>query len=366
MSFKKAVSALVTALLLTGMSGAWADSPALIQVLDPAGIPANRPFRVTAKVTDADGVDRVRWYFREAGSEHFAFVDLKPSNGEYTGFMPAPAATTARVEEVVLVRDKAGNLTQSKFFETPVTTPATAPATGSPLTVYSEVSPPPVSLPGFEGDYLVKGVSDSRKYGVAAGLVSAEAAKYQGEVSAPATSAEMTEKKGLSRGAMIGLAAGGVAVVALAAGGSSGGGSDSTDQTDSGITNEGDLTGTVQIRLLWYNIADVDLHVTDPCGNRIDHLLRSATCQGFTGYLDGNANDERNDGTVVTNPEENIIWEDGAPRGKYTVRVRMQDNRGQGPTLVDVTVKDGDLPIHEASTTICAEEGCDAFTTFIY
>jgi len=107
----------------------------------------------------------------------------------------------------------------------------------------------------------------------------------------------------------------------------------------------------------------VDLHVTDPCGNRIDHLTPRATCQGFTGSLDRNANDEH-DPNPVTNPEENVTWPNGAPKGHYNIRIRMQDDRGNGPTPVTVVIKDGDRPINTTSTTIGAAEGSSAFTGF--
>jgi len=351
----------VSLMLAAGMANA-TSGKSVIQIADTGKVPVGSPFKVSARVTDPDGVDVVRLYFKAPHARHFAFVDLLPRNGEYVGLMPAPAAGTTRIEQVVLVKDGSGNISQSSFFDTSTSIAKTgATPTSTRGVVYAEATPKPAKLDGFSGKYVIKTVPESLKLGVVAGLVKGSSAVKTtsgktGSGKATGGEAEGGKSGGLSTAAIAGIAGGAVALIAVAA---SGGGSSS----DNGASGGAELNGVVQVKLRWHNSADVDLHVTDPCGNRIDHLLRSAVCQGFTGSLDVNANDEHNPNTTLT-PEENITWANGAPRGHYSIRVRMQDNRGNGPTAITVDIKDGDKPISESSTTIGAAEGSSAYTGF--
>jgi len=354
---KKLLSFFLTlALSLSGGMVNAAGGKSVIQIADTGKVPVGSPFKVSARVKDPDGVDIVRLYFKAPHAKDFSFIKLKPKGGEYVGLMPAPAAGTNRIEQVVLVKDGSGNISQSSFFDTSTSIAKTGntPASKS-VVVYSEATPKPSKLEGFTGKYTIKKVPEPLKLGVVAGLV-------KGSTTAKAksgkTAAKPDEKssEGLSTAAIAGIAGGAVALIAVAANGGGGG-----DSTDSG--GQAELFGDVQVQMRWNNTADVDLHVTDPCGNRIDHLTPRATCQGFTGSLDRNANDEH-DPNPVTNPEENITWPHGAPRGHYRIRIRMQDDRGNGPTPVTVVIKDGDRPINSTSTTIGAAEGSSAYTGF--
>jgi len=355
---KKLLSLFLTLVLtLSGGMVNAAGGKSVIQIADTGKVPVGAPFKVSARVRDPDGVDIVRLYFRAPHAKDFAFIDLKPKGGEYVGLMPAPAAGTNRIEQVVLVKDGSGNISQSSFFDTSTSIAKTG---NTPLSrsvvVYSEVTPKPSKLDGFTGRYVIKTVPESLKLGVVAGLVKGStAAKAKSGKTAAKTDEKSSE--GLSTAAIAGIAGGAVALIAVAANGGGGG----SDSTESG--GQAELFGDVQVQLRWHNTADVDLHVTDPCGNRIDHLQRSAVCQGFTGSLDRNANDEH-DPNPTTTPEENITWPHGAPKGHYRIRIRMQDDRGNGPTPVTVVIKDGDKPINTTSTTIGAAEGSSAYTGF--
>lgn len=344
-------------LMLAGGLASASDGKSEIKIADTGKAPVGYPFEASARVTDPDGVDVIRIYFKAPQSREFFFIELKAKNGEYVGLMPAPAAGTTRVEQVVLVKDGSGNISQSRFFDTSTSISKTGSIPESrPVVVYSEVTPTPKKLDGFTGKYTIRKVPESQKLGVVAGLVRGDA-DTKGKSAKSSGRAGKEKSGGLSKTAIAGIAGGAVALIAVAAGGSGGGG----DSSGSGGQTE--LFGDVQVQLRWSNTADVDLHVTDPCGNRIDHLTRSAVCQGFTGSLDRNANDE-NDPNPTTTPEENITWPNGAPRGHYSIRIRMQDDRGNGPTPVTVDIKDGDQPINESSTTIGAAEGSSAYTGF--
>ncbi|OZG74726.1 hypothetical protein BTA51_07065 [Hahella sp. CCB-MM4] len=76
-------------------------------------------------------------------------------------------------------------------------------------------------------------------------------------------------------------------------------------------------SGVVRVNLEWPSDAiDLDIHVTDPCGNHISFANRKAVCQDLTGQLDVDNVD-----TSVTEAIENIFWEEAAPLGHYKVEL---------------------------------------------
>ncbi len=86
--------------------------------------------------------------------------------------------------------------------------------------------------------------------------------------------------------------------------------------------SESDLpggTGEVKVTLQWTNCADLDLWVTDPCGNMIYYGSPYATCNGKSGQLDVDSNAGCSS-LNCSNPAENIYWVT-APSGYYTVQV---------------------------------------------
>ncbi len=376
----------VSLVLAGGVAGAAVDRP-VIQVTEKDAAVVGSPFRVRAKVLGADRIDEARLYFRAPYARDFAYVNMTPENGEFAGLAPAPARGASRIEQVILARDSSGHVYRSRFFETRVSHEqgATSPAP-APVVVYSEAARTPDELDGFAGDYTIRATpAAAAKLGVVAGLVRADGgtpadAGVQAAGSAPA-SAKNGKNAGLSKASIAGIAAGAVALVAVAAGNSGGSGGDSaavSSGNDSAADNSGAASGSgggnsssntqtrhksVHVGLAWNNTADVDLHVTDPCGHRIDHLLRSAVCQGYRGSLNRNANDEHRP-NPTTNPSESIDWSRGAPKGHYSIRVRMQDNRGNGPTHVSLVVKIDGKTVSKISTSVGAREGSSVYTNF--
>ncbi len=74
-------------------------------------------------------------------------------------------------------------------------------------------------------------------------------------------------------------------------------------------------SGIVRVNLEWPSDAnDLDIHVTDPCGNQIYFSNRTAVCNELTGQLDVDNVDHD-----VTVPVENIYWDEAAPFGHYKV-----------------------------------------------
>ena len=76
-------------------------------------------------------------------------------------------------------------------------------------------------------------------------------------------------------------------------------------------------SGIVRANLSWAEDRnDIDIIVTDPCGNEISFGARIQTCQGLTGQLEADNSDS---GVVLA--AENIFWGEDAPRGEYIVSV---------------------------------------------
>lgn len=73
------------------------------------------------------------------------------------------------------------------------------------------------------------------------------------------------------------------------------------------------------IRLSWSTVDDLDLHVTEPSGERIYYGNRQSATGG---QLDVDSNAAC--GQQTTTPVENVYWPaSGAPRGEYSVRVHV-------------------------------------------
>ncbi len=78
--------------------------------------------------------------------------------------------------------------------------------------------------------------------------------------------------------------------------------------------------GDPRINISWENTTqnpqDIDLHLITPCKDEINYQNKIVVCGGFKGELDI---DKRED--TIGNCQENIVWENGAVRGRYKIRV---------------------------------------------
>lgn len=99
-------------------------------------------------------------------------------------------------------------------------------------------------------------------------------------------------------------------------------------------------TGDLSFRLVWSGIADLDLYVVSPAGERIDFLRREVPSGG---RLDIDCNVRRADleegathtASLCDRPMENIFWPRGrAPRGRYRywAVVANADGTAEGDT----------------------------------
>jgi len=101
-------------------------------------------------------------------------------------------------------------------------------------------------------------------------------------------------------------------------------------------------SGDLRINLQWKTIDDLDIFVTDPCGNTIWALELTHTCKGGKGVLDIDANTNRYPPwTYKQNPQENIYWKTPA-KGDYVVKVEYCSHQSttSGKIPFNVTIID--------------------------
>ncbi|MBF0384090.1 MAG: hypothetical protein HQL69_24010 [Magnetococcales bacterium] len=296
---------------------------------------SGKRLQIIAKVTDSEGVDIVRTYFKAAEGKNFNFVAMEDiGDNQYSGTLPAPAANADSINYLILVKNSANVVVKSQTYQTTVVKGNGGTPTGDPVQVYSELAEAPTEIAGFSDSITTDVVVSAAKFGVVAGVVSQVAAGGSvagaGAVSAGTTTATTTAATTATTAAATTTAAasGGMSTIAvvglgaLAVGGGalalSGGGDD--DSSSSSSTSDSSLSGSsgvVRFNLAFWNNSsvDLDLHVSDPCSNEISFLNTSATCQGYTGSLD--VDDVGSSGTG-----ENIVWVSAAPTGTYNVWVQ--------------------------------------------
>ncbi|MEI7987727.1 MAG: hypothetical protein WCI88_01705 [Chloroflexota bacterium] len=122
-------------------------------------------------------------------------------------------------------------------------------------------------------------------------------------------------------------------------------------------------TGDVQITLLWQNLNDLDLIVTDPNGFAISYSNRNSPGGGELD-VDSNAGCGNH---ISSSPVENIFWPvGGAPSGQYKVEVTYYQPcpaSHQATTDYTVRVKLGSQ-VSEYTGTLLQKDDRKLVTTF--
>jgi uncharacterized protein YfaP (DUF2135 family) len=109
-------------------------------------------------------------------------------------------------------------------------------------------------------------------------------------------------------------------------------------KTDRGQKFKG-ASGDLRINLQWYNESDLDLKVTDPCGQEIRYKKRTATCNGGTGKLDVDANVDSAPEYTMT-PQENVFFTNPS-KGDYIIKVHCYEKREDKPVVdFNITIID--------------------------
>ena len=97
--------------------------------------------------------------------------------------------------------------------------------------------------------------------------------------------------------------------------------------------------GDLRINLQWYSETDLDIKVTDPCGEEIRYKKRTATCNGGTGKLDVDANADSAPEYTMT-PQENVFFTNPS-KGDYITKVHCYEKREDKPVVdFNVTIID--------------------------
>ncbi|MBF0380562.1 MAG: hypothetical protein HQL69_06060 [Magnetococcales bacterium] len=154
--------------------------------------------QVLATVTDSEGVDVVRTYFKSAEGKNYNFVAMEDiGDNQYAGTLPAPAANAGSVDYLILVKNSANVVVKSQTFTANVVEGnGDGTTTGEPVQVYSELAEAPTEIAGFSDSITTDVVVSAAKFGVVAGVVSQAAAggtaAGAGAVSAGTTTATTT------------------------------------------------------------------------------------------------------------------------------------------------------------------------------
>lgn len=91
--------------------------------------------------------------------------------------------------------------------------------------------------------------------------------------------------------------------------------------------------GRLRVNLSWATTDDLDLHIENEFGGKINYQNKVLELNGAIGKLDVDANAGSN---LVSNPQENIVW-DMIPEGRHTISVNLYNNR-EGNEKISFTV----------------------------
>jgi len=202
------------------------DGPSL-QIIH-AGIKSaqtDKTVPVTAKITDREGVELVRIYFKASGTKEYYFVPMIVSGGNnYYGLLPAPLPSTKKIEYLFLVKTYNNRIFTSETFLTKIDASKVQPAADEKDTidVLTEAKQSPKLISGFDPNTKIRLVTKHEKHGVVAGLYdtntsggTASTGQYHGQIHTSGSSSNNTL---LIAG---GVAAGALAIALIAGGGGS-------------------------------------------------------------------------------------------------------------------------------------------------
>jgi hypothetical protein len=248
---------------------------------------SGKRIRIAADVTDPEGVNVVRCYFKGKEQADFVFVPMTPGSSTYTAILPATAKNATSIEYLFLAVNNKNQVVKTQQFSVNIDASQPAPpwqdmAMEGPIKVSTELAQTPADLPGFSDSITMDVVESSLRFGFVAGLYSAlqmAAAGWVAGGAATASSASgaatavsagtVTAGAGLSTAAIVGIAAGVVAVgvgVAVAAGSSS---------SSSSSTSCSNSNGT------W-----IGSHSGNDCNNNPASGIMTMTCSNCSCYTD--------------------------------------------------------------------------------
>jgi len=192
--------------------------------------------KLETNVTDKEGVNLVRCYFKSQELADYVFVPMHTTaNDRYEGILPAPNKNTESIDYLFLAVNNLNNVVKTQTF-TMKKKDDEAPAwqqvsSEGEIKVSTELAKAP-ELTGFTDSIAMDVVESSARFGAVAGIYSKSQIAASGGTSDPAAKAKyagiVIAVAGMSNLALmaggLALVGGGVAVAAKGGGGSSGSG----------------------------------------------------------------------------------------------------------------------------------------------
>ena len=108
-----------SALLLPAAPARADDPPAVEHQPAPCTVP-DKPVSLCAAISDDGNVATARLYFRRAGEDYYAFVNMAFTGVSYCGTIPGPREKTKAIEYYVQAVDDAYQPTRTSTFRLPV------------------------------------------------------------------------------------------------------------------------------------------------------------------------------------------------------------------------------------------------------
>jgi hypothetical protein len=238
-----------------------ADAAITMKHTAPDYFVSDQRIQLEAQVDDPAGVSLVRCYFKAAGEANMVFVPMN-SNGkdEYTGILPAPSATTDRIEYLFLgvnsykevVRTQTFTITKDENQKTPSW--QEIPKEGE-IKVSMELDKVPTELRGFSDNVTIDMVESGARFGVVALLYHTAANSSTKSVLAANSATGATSggtitaaPAGWATSTIVWTGVGAAAVVggvaaASGGGGGGGGGSDAEDLDETTILGDWKFAG---------------------------------------------------------------------------------------------------------------------------
>ncbi len=115
----RAAAALTLALVLAAPV-VRADDPPVIEHQPPLCVVPGRALSLCASISDDGSVAAARVYFRRAGEDYYAYVNMAFTGVSYCATLPAPLEKTKAIEYYVQAVDDAYQPTRTSTFRLPV------------------------------------------------------------------------------------------------------------------------------------------------------------------------------------------------------------------------------------------------------
>jgi hypothetical protein len=186
---------------------------------------SGKRIRISADVTDPEGINLVRCYFKGKEQADFVFVSMTAEGNTYTAILPAAAKTATSIEYLFLSVNNKNQVVKTQQFSMNKDEDQPAPpwqdvAMEGQLKVSTELAQAPAVLEGFTDSIATDVVESAARFGVVVGIYAtiqvAAAGGLTGAAAAAVSAGTVTTgTSGMSGGAIAAIA-GGVAVAGAA------------------------------------------------------------------------------------------------------------------------------------------------------